>query len=809
MKHCRIWAAVLSVSVALPFTSCSHMPTSMLPTAAREKVLDSRMAAAKELEVKKELEKAQKAYESIHKADPNRVDTCHRLAIVSYRLGQREQAIKSFEKAKKLAPKNPEVLSDYGYALHKMDKNQQAEAVLKESVKIDPKSERAITRLATVLGSQGKMQESYTQLCRISTPAEAHEIVAHLHGKRGEKRQALNHYQKSLALSKIEASGRGKLKKGSKEYKTNEQLLKRVEQNIAQLSSDPALKAAQSKTQLVGHTRFQKAKSEVKTAGAEKKLFRKVTDKITQKIDNKKLDQKRQTKVAKKKESPFRIIRERVVKEEERPRIRNPFLNDPVLSESAFKDIQTDDVQTEIVSTEETRSKTKQKKKVLLDKVLDPSVSSSDSKEKIAFRRMTEEDVNRVAKHAEKSEQKQTVAVIQENPFVKVDRKSTARDERSIEKIVRKKHTVYELMRELQTELISDFSPEEATSNRKEQLGFRVIREPETKVEQPRFSKNQKQIVTVESPFDRSSVAQVGKWKPAEPVFKNSEKKQPATFNTKKLNVQPVEKNRKSMIQNVSLSQPKREVIKPLTPVAMCPEAKGDVLELVQQLDSKDTSLLKQSVQRLGDMQANAKAAVPAIRPLLKHGDMGVRIQTAFSLWKIEGSNNDSIPTLIHAMNSSVESNRSFAAAVLAQIGVQTPELTPILVRSLSDENDYVRLHTAELLAQNSDWKYQANKTLAECLLSKDVNIRWLATYSLAELIPEDDRVVAGLSIALQDKASQVRAGAAYALGEIGPYAHKSIPELQKARFDSNSEVRIAAKNALSRVRRVSPPSAN
>ena len=160
-------------------------------------------------------------------------------------------------------------------------------------------------------------------------------------------------------------------------------------------------------------------------------------------------------------------------------------------------------------------------------------------------------------------------------------------------------------------------------------------------------------------------------------------------------------------------------------------------------------------------------------------------------------------------MNSSVESDRSFAAAVLAQIGFHSQELTPILVRSLSDNNEYVRLHTAELLARDSDWKYQANKTLADCLLSKDVNIRWLASYSLADLKPEDDHVIAALSIALQDKASQVRAGAAYALGEIGPYAHKSIPELQKARFDTNSEVRTAAKNALSRVRRVTPPSAN
>ncbi|MEQ9067216.1 MAG: HEAT repeat domain-containing protein, partial [Gimesia chilikensis] len=241
-------------------------------------------------------------------------------------------------------------------------------------------------------------------------------------------------------------------------------------------------------------------------------------------------------------------------------------------------------------------------------------------------------------------------------------------------------------------------------------------------------------------------------------------------------------------------------IVPPNSAGALCPNASGEVLYLVKQLDSSDVPELKQAVQRLGAMEAEAIASVPALRSLSLHENMGVRIQSAFALWRIEGNTDDSVPTLIEAMNSQVESDRSFAAAVLSQIGHQSQELTPILVRSLSDSNPYVRLHTAELLARNPDWKYQAHKTLSDCLMSKDVNIRWLACYSLADLQPEDDRVVAALSLALQDKASQVRAGAAYALGEIGPFAHKSIPELQKARFDTNSDVRTAARNALTRV---------
>ncbi|MCA9017799.1 MAG: HEAT repeat domain-containing protein, partial [Planctomycetaceae bacterium] len=381
----------------------------------------------------------------------------------------------------------------------------------------------------------------------------------------------------------------------------------------------------------------------------------------------------------------------------------------------------------------------------------------------------------------------------------------------------KKKRSAYELMRELQNELIADFTPPEAGLSR-EQPVFQLVQQSvpevqEVQQENPfenRYqNENRNQAAVVESPFEGRAVARIGKWNPIDPEMKTVLPTSTISPVSRQVEVQPVVQGKQSFVQNAVVSQQKLEVSQPMTAAAMCPDAKGEVLKLVEQLDSIEVPMLKQAIQRLGAMEGEAVAAVPALRSMSLHENMGVRIQCAFSLWKIEGNTDDSVPTSIDAMNSSVENYLSFAPAVLAQIGFQSQELTPILVRSLSDNNEYVRLHTAELLARNSDWKYQANKTLSECLLSKDVNIRWLASYSLADLKPEDDRVIAALSVALQDKASQVRAGAAYALGEIGPYAHKSIPELQKARFDTNSEVRTAAKNALSRIRRVSPPSAN
>ncbi|WP_197995304.1 HEAT repeat domain-containing protein [Gimesia algae] len=766
------------------------MPTAMLPSSAREKVLDSKMAVAQDLENKKELEKAKKAYESIHKADPDRALACHRLAIVSYRLGERDESLEYFKKAKELTPENGELLSDYGYALYKMKKYPEAEEVLRKSVALSPKSERATTRLATVLGSQGKMQESYAQLCKISSPAEAHEIIAHLHAERGEKKLALTEYQKSLAMGKRDAGRLGSIKKGSKEFDQNQKLLKRVEQNIAQLSTDPSLKTSMPDTRMVSHSQTSQAKPEMKTAGLEKDLSRKQNNPFENKPEIKTQESQLETEVATAKESPFRVIRDRFLKENKDKAAENPFLADPMLAESAF-----DEPQVEVATKQPAP-----KQVVEVEKLIAEVKSQPETQENVSFRKLTDENINRL--EAASSAEKKTVAVATaEERVVKV----AASSEQNQSK---KKRSAFELMRELQNELISDFTPPQQETSAP-QPEFRLVKQAEPEFDERNPFENANHLTTANSPFEGSAVTRIGKWNPVDPAtIKNADTGKINTV-SRQDELQTVTQNPKLVVQTASVSQPKQDLIQPNTAETLCPDAQGEVLSLVRELNSSQVPELKHAVQRLGAMEAEAAAAVPALRSLSLHDNMGVRIQCAFSLWKIEGNTDDSVPTLIDAMNSSVESDRSFAAAVLAQIGFHSQELTPILVRSLSDNNEYVRLHTAELLARDSDWKYQANKILADCLLSKDVNIRWLASYSLAELKPEDDRVIAALSIALQDKASQVRAGAAYALGEIGPYAHKSIPELQKARFDTNSEVRTAARNALSRVRRVTPPSAN
>src|SRR5690606_24637229 len=119
------------------------------------------------------------------------------------------------------------------------------------------------------------------------------------------------------------------------EFEQNQKLLKRVEQNIAQLSADPALKSS-SDTRMVSHSQKSQAKPEMQTAGLEKDMFRKVNRTDTTKPEVKSQKSQPKTEVAEVKDSPFRAIRDRFLKDNEESSGENPFLADPMLAQSAF-----------------------------------------------------------------------------------------------------------------------------------------------------------------------------------------------------------------------------------------------------------------------------------------------------------------------------------------------------------------------------------------------------------------------------------------------------------------------------------------
>lgn len=235
--------------------------------------------------------------------------------------------------------------------------------------------------------------------------------------------------------------------------------------------------------------------------------------------------------------------------------------------------------------------------------------------------------------------------------------------------------------------------------------------------------------------------------------------------------------------------------------VAKCPDAQGELRELIGGLDTNDVDGLKRGVHRIGRMGPAAAAAAPAMIGLLKHNDGFVRTHAALALARMQASHPEAVKTVVDGLKSTDPGLRSFSAAVLAEMGPQAAEALSTLAESLKDQDGYVRLHAAEVLIRYDRWSYQALETLLNGLTDKDENIRWLATYSLAELAPESQETVDALIAATRDPVMKVKVGAVYALGEIGPFAKSATDSLRKlADTSTNQELHSVILNSLQQI---------
>jgi HEAT repeat protein len=233
---------------------------------------------------------------------------------------------------------------------------------------------------------------------------------------------------------------------------------------------------------------------------------------------------------------------------------------------------------------------------------------------------------------------------------------------------------------------------------------------------------------------------------------------------------------------------------------AMCPDAKGEVRELVRSLDADDPETVKRSIHRLGRMQRDAVAATPALQKLLLHRDSNVRVHSALALVRMNEVSPFVTETLILSLRSPDPSVRSFSAAVLAEMGPNSSEALPALAAALKDSDGFVRLHVAEVLIRHEDYSQVALDSLLKCLKDEDENVRRLATYSLAELAPQSLEAASALERGLSDASPKVCVGAAYALGEIGPMARSATSSLQRCSHSSDPELQAAVAYALRQV---------
>lgn len=212
----------------------------------------------------------------------------------------------------------------------------------------------------------------------------------------------------------------------------------------------------------------------------------------------------------------------------------------------------------------------------------------------------------------------------------------------------------------------------------------------------------------------------------------------------------------------------------------LCPQARGELRELLASINPDDPESVKQGLHRIGQMRKDGAAAAPLLRKMLKHDDPFIRVDSALVMVRLNLTSPESVAVVTESLKSRNASLRSFGSAVLGEMGPQSAEVLASLAGSLNDRDGQVRLRAAEVLIRHDEYAHSALQSLLACLKDKDENVRWLAAYSFAELAPESPEAVQALLMAARDPVMKVRVGAVYAIGEIGPYARRATDELRR-----------------------------
>lgn len=200
MKSRHLWRTILIVSSVVPTFGCASLSDRVASFRQPKKSAEVTVNVARLHEKEGRLAKAKALYEDLYQRDSEDVNVCHRLAIVSARLGEYDASLRYFDEARQLAPNNADIVNDFGYSLFARNDLAGAEAVFRQALALDSRNERAKNNLAVVLGHQGNFTESLALFRQTVSEAEANANLAYIHVQRGEGQPAIDHYSRALSL---------------------------------------------------------------------------------------------------------------------------------------------------------------------------------------------------------------------------------------------------------------------------------------------------------------------------------------------------------------------------------------------------------------------------------------------------------------------------------------------------------------------------------------------------------------------------------------------------------------------------------
>jgi HEAT repeat protein len=155
---------------------------------------------------------------------------------------------------------------------------------------------------------------------------------------------------------------------------------------------------------------------------------------------------------------------------------------------------------------------------------------------------------------------------------------------------------------------------------------------------------------------------------------------------------------------------------------------------------------------------------------------------------------------LIERLQSGSEEERTRALVALERLKLRSRSVCDGLVRSLTDENEMIRMIACRVLGSMGAVARPAIPALCEMMLERNADLRAQAIASLQEIGPDTRIALPALVESLTDPDEGVRCRAAEALGSMGEAARPASAALCAALRDPEDRVRLAAAMALGRV---------
>ncbi len=167
---------------------------------AKQSQIDLLMAIAENHESHSNLVAAAKAYEEALKKGKSQ-EASHRLAIVKFKLGDREKTWELLDRCLKQSPKDVELLADVGYLRHLNGDVEEAEKMTRRGLAIDSESARLHNNLGLILVDLDRADEAFEEFSLAGcSESEAYSNLGHAYvaSKQLEKGE---HYLKLAATS--------------------------------------------------------------------------------------------------------------------------------------------------------------------------------------------------------------------------------------------------------------------------------------------------------------------------------------------------------------------------------------------------------------------------------------------------------------------------------------------------------------------------------------------------------------------------------------------------------------------------------